>query len=523
MKNYNIAALEQKPPEDLIQKMWESGYLNKTYLICYTDTYYNLLSGIKEKTEQVYCTGCGETYWRYSVPKQNDIGHCENCHRTGRFKLRSRMRNPIEEKNSALVFNRVDGNKILALSYEVYRYIEKDGSESFERIPMDAYLFGEGKPARFAKWEQWNMGQRYPLDNWDYRERINDLWARSGCFIYPLAEGLLEGTVLQNSHVQDYIAAAVKRNHFPHAMKYCEQYLRYPGIENLLLNKFYEIVQEKLIGSGTINSAVKWRELALSKMLGLDRAEQNRMKWEHWDSAELLGYKIFRDAGLEIEKEDLEILERIRAAKIGKFRLTPLQTVKLCRYIKKKQNKSNAHSLVRYWKDYYEAARAVGYDLSRPEIMFPSKLEDAHDRAVAARKYVEDQALIEKFAKVYENLAPLNFTMDGMCIRPAKSEKELIVEGKILSHCVGGYGEAHCTGRPIFFLRKAGEPDKPWYTLQINTALKQQVQLHGYKNDRNKPIPEEVKAFAAYWIKNIVQQFNFDTGKFKKAKKKSAA
>ena len=44
--------------------------------------------------------------------------------------------------------------------------------------------------------------------------------------------------------------------------------------------------------------------------------------------------------------------------------------------------------------------------------------------------------------------------------------KEIEDEGRILSHCVGGYAERHAMGKlSIMFLRKVSEPDKPYYTV----------------------------------------------------------
>ena len=53
-------------------------------------------------------------------------------------------------------------------------------------------------------------------------------------------------------------------------------------------------------------------------------------------------------------------------------------------------------------------------------------------------------------------------------IRPCAAPEELDTEGKTLNHCVATYKEKHADGKTaIFFLRRASEPEKPWYTLEL--------------------------------------------------------
>lgn len=58
----------------------------------------------------------------------------------------------------------------------------------------------------------------------------------------------------------------------------------------------------------------------------------------------------------------------------------------------------------------------------------------------------------------------------GLIITPAESEEQLIIEGKALGHCVGGYGKAHCSGESIFFIRHTESPKESYFTLQLDTA-----------------------------------------------------
>lgn len=82
-----------------------------------------------------------------------------------------------------------------------------------------------------------------------------------------------------------------------------------------------------------------------------------------------------------------------------------------------------------------------------------------------------------------------------MIVVPAKAS-DIITEGKVLQHCVGGYASRHIQGRTtILFLRHISEPDKPYYTIEINEKKKHIVQCHGYMNEWKSKKAEEVKAF----------------------------
>jgi len=77
----------------------------------------------------------------------------------------------------------------------------------------------------------------------------------------------------------------------------------------------------------------------------------------------------------------------------------------------------------------------------------------------------------------------LEFSADGLLIRQPHSLQEIEDEGRILSHCVGGYAERHAMGKlSIMFLRKVSEPDKPYYTVEVS-QYGGIVQCRGYRNN----------------------------------------
>lgn len=73
---------------------------------------------------------------------------------------------------------------------------------------------------------------------------------------------------------------------------------------------------------------------------------------------------------------------------------------------------------------------------------------------------------------------------------PARSAEEIVAEGRILHHCVGGdsYLNKHNTGRStILFLRSKSAPETPYITIEIcGTKI---LQWYGIRDTK----PDEIR------------------------------
>lgn len=165
----------------------------------------------------------------------------------------------------------------------------------------------------------------------------------------------------------------------------------------------------------------------------------------------------------------------------------------------------------------------MGLDLSDKAVRYPKSLKSAHEKAVAESKFIENGKYKKMFSDLCNALSALSREKDGLCVFIAPSENSLIQEGKLLHHCVGGYGQDHCKGECIFFVRRQSETDKPYYTLQVNIKNGQRLQLHGAYNDRYQPIPDEVNRFVDWWLTNIFQPFDINKMQFINQRTKKTA
>ena len=108
-------------------------------------------------------------------------------------------------------------------------------------------------------------------------------------------------------------------------------------------------------------------------------------------------------------------------------------------------------------------------------------------------------ALLKKDVVTVE-VRPHEYSDDSLTVRLPKSMDEIVQEGAALSHCVGGYAKRHANGQTtILFLRKAEEPDTPYYTMEIDKAGNIRL-CYGYKNNRaGNPKPPEIKIFEKHY------------------------
>lgn len=147
------------------------------------------------------------------------------------------------------------------------------------------------------------------------------------------------------------------------------------------------------------------------------------------------------------------------------------------------------------YADYLLAAEGIGLDLANPIFLLPKDFEKKHDRVTAAWSRVQKERRREAdakrrkeqqaaFAKRLKALALRYTYTDGeLLIRPAANAEEIVREGKLLHHCVGGYADRHISGvTTILFLRRRSAPGEPLCTIEVNGGKIRQI--HGWDDER---------------------------------------
>lgn len=170
------------------------------------------------------------------------------------------------------------------------------------------------------------------------------------------------------------------------------------------------------------------------------------------------------------------------------------------RYLDKQRSKFglSAEDAVMYWKDYLDMCRATGQDLERhKELFFPVNLKKEHDRYAEMKANIENAAYIEGLAEREDLLVDLTFADNDFIIAPLSNVRDFVNESNELHHCVKTYMKRCSKGETnIFVLRKADEPEKPYFTVNISNDG-HLIQNRGL---RNCPPPKEVQNFVKRWL-----------------------
>ena len=106
-------------------------------------------------------------------------------------------------------------------------------------------------------------------------------------------------------------------------------------------------------------------------------------------------------------------------------------------------------------------------------------------------KVQESAEARKKYKARYQNLKKLyEFSCGDLVIVVPESSQDIVTEGKVLHHCVGGYADRHIKGTvDILFLRHVRKPNVPFLTIEMRPRKSpldkiDLFQIHGYQNER---------------------------------------
>lgn len=278
-------------------------------------------------------------------------------------------------------------------------------------------------------------------------------------------------------------------------IEYLKFYCRHPNVEYLIKSGYKHLIRDQNMGyygnriSLDVYSGINWKSNNLLKMLGLNRNEFRILKdnEEHYEN-----YIHWRDQYPSMKPEDILKLVDVFGAEIGTgtyfANITGKSLLRIAGYLKENR--------VTKWdyRDYLNQCRQLDYDLHDTAICFPYNFTEMHTRLSEIIQYKANEKAQAQLEERYEERKRFEFASGSLVLIQPKSFMEIVNEGKVLHHCVGGYAERHSKGYTnILFIRKESEIDKPYFTIEVSNGY-EIIQCHGYKNDINGK-PEEISAF----------------------------
>ena len=388
------------------------------------------------------------------------------------------------------------------------------------------YAIRGAKTAKWQKEGKWNYymkTERYELDEWT-RWSDNRIYDGGYYFYTGGIEEALSGTAMQYADLDGYLAA---ERHNKNPIYFLEYHAKYPVIEFLWKAGYRNIVHNRIFGMSKENrNAILWERKKLKECFKFPLRILKLMPPEEWklDDVQRANY-LWKNYGERITDAEMRMALQSRTDVQNLTGAMPYAGIgKILKYIQKqteKRKEEKGHTtytlegIIRAYRDYLRECEQLHFDLHDREILFPKDLVAAHDRTMKQIAFEKNKADQEKFQKAVEKLEKFAWSEGDFFIRPAREQMELTAEGKALHHCVGGYiGDMAEEKTAIFFLRKVSEPDKPFYTLELQKKRVIQCRTeHNASYDR-KP---DVKKFVDMWMEKVVKK-----GGKKKAKEAAA-
>ena len=383
--------------------------------------------------------------------------------------------------------------------------------------------------AKTAKWQKqgkytyYMRTERYELDEWA-RWSDNRIYDGGYYFYTGGIEEALSGTAMQYADLEGYLEES---GHNKNPIYFLEYHAKYPVIEFLWKAGYRNIVHNRIFGMDRENrNAILWERKKLRDCFKFPLRILKLMPPEEWklDDVQRANY-LWKNYGERITDAEMRMALQSRTDVQNLTGAMPYAGIgKILKYIQKqteKRKEEKGHTtytlegIIRAYRDYLRECEQLHFDLHDREILFPKDLVAAHDRTMEQVEFEKNKADQEKFQKAVEKLEKFAWSEGEFFIRPAREQMELTAEGKDLHHCVGGYIRDMAEEKTaIFFLRKANEPDKPFYTLELQKKRVIQCRTeHNASYDRNP----DVKNFVDMWMEKVVKK-----GGNKKAKEAAA-
>jgi len=530
-----LPLIPKEPPENTVEILRERGYLRNERLLYRIDYGHH----DKGKMVRVKCSHCGgETLLEHVGNDQGcrwggatfgfvdlyDRSHvtsggtclCPMCKiglkalHIGQFKARTEIDSRI-----CMSVHNVAGH-LAVLSWTIKKILHRDGSVSYHKNGYEGFVVIDKTMVRVKMYNKFMSSYSW-LSQWIYTKRCDDEFgAFSKSEIVEVSPLVVERTECAHSALAEYLSG----NGELAPGRYIKLWLKHPNVENLARSGFSNYISEVIKKSMNYensyyvtrfnvketNHYIDWKKVKPSEMLGLTKEELILARHVSFESLEF--YKEIKDRkGLRLDGGTLQRIERWNFRSVKSMVCTPINgynvpLIRTINYLEKQQEKADKKYLisVQHLEDYWNALYKV-YRAMPQELLYPKDLNRAHDEMVLRVKEKEDAELNKMIAERLPALSVMSYQNEemGLLIRPAASQAELIKEGELLHHCVGGYAKRYASGETcILFVRKIEEPNIPFYTLEYKNGAVQQN-----RGDHNCARTPEVQAFESEWLNHI--------------------
>lgn len=473
-----------------------------------------------------YCSYCKKYVNLEVTPKHNEDGHCPICGSKIIFKAWNIGRKKVIDKDSIMVFLKGQNQSVYARGFDVYRdydcHPEEIKTEFDERV---RYFFDGKRALRFLPkyscnitWDanHWVTPRPYRvIGDWKMMQTCADYTGMNGFWYYPYD---FENTVLQYSQFSKYANKTYAK-----PFTYLALYTKQPLLEMIMKIGGYRLTESLVNNESYSRMMVNLRAKSPKNIFyGLKPSFVKQMI----DDGKDCKHVVYKRIMIEDKVKPSELAGISKAVlnhlhdnlnELLSIRRFGLRLPTIARYFHKQEaifckkekrySYSTAGEFFIEWLDYLSMAKKVGYDLKEKYYLMPKDLKKEHDKAAVRMKHKVDAELTAKMQKRAQQLEKYCFEFEGLKIIPCSSHQEIITEGTLLKNCVADYAERYANGKTcIFFIRKADDPEIPFFCLELNADTNTVRQCYGGKHNN---IPwrsdKQVYKFVNQWLDFLKQ------------------
>lgn len=527
-----IAHTKELPEKKILDRADNLYFHNEHYL-------YYKKHGCWAKIACSKCGGVTDARWKSGIsyesqfqtrteePREGRYGTCPMCGARGLYKCQGKVKGEHSRKIHLFLGQRYKENGM------VMRYVQVEKSwilglicgekgtemynacEKLSGVEIARAYFEPGKKMQI------DYQKHNPYSGEDFWDDCNlcgmNIITINAAPIMPETYEEMEGTMFQYSALQEYVKCVGEVN----PIDYLERYSQTPQIEVLvkmgligvvesLVKCYYGIVANQNASRPDVFLGIrKERVKQLIRKKGdveiLNAMQMEKRFGQNWTDDQI---EQLKETGLSSTQVD-------RATKYMTLQklLNRIEKYAGCQYgTECSRAKARIRHVATTYVDYLEMREDLGYDLNNTVYQYPRNLDEAHHKMVMEINKEKAEARLREVARLYPDIRKSYRSLrkkyfyedENYLIRPARSAEEIVVEGRILHHCVGGanYLNKHNTGQTyILMVRLKDEPEIPYITVEIDAKYPRIIQWYGEFD--KKPDEKNMQAWLNTWLMKL--------------------
>lgn len=485
---------------------------------------YMIYTYSKTGAKEGWCTYCERTVQLKEKPLHGKIGICPRCKREITHKSSGKINTLATDWYKVQLVQNIDGG-IAVRHFEAKKCWKGTINAELYLREDTRTLIMDG-----TKWQY----------SWELYKNIEHRWCRSSYSNY----GNWQGGLIYTGNMYHLSKTGLAHSSLPAVLKHNKKMTnavvdwidaeRYDSnIERCAKAGLYRLAGELAKNNGLIKDR---RATELTKALGIDRMRLSRLV-AHDGGSLYLSYLQREKVDNTIYPDDilLDLVEKHITLSYLKTMLDHMTLVKAYNYLVRQSDQSDKNPMsqaLTTYNDYMNMAERLKMDTSSEQIYKPKDLKKAHKKVIDLlsqagwEKTAQDAS--KKFPKVNEELPRLlkyEYKGSAYQIVAPRTITDIVREGSLLGHCIHTcdfyYQRIETKESFIMFLRKNDDPEKPWYTLEVEPSgnIRQKRTVGDNQNDDLKAAVQFLHEWQQ-WLQKILSEEDKKLAKISEKKRK---